>query len=133
MTTVPPVPPAEAAAGRLMCLSGLLGRPLSDRGGHPLGQLCYVIVRLRGAQYPLVTGLVAAVGRRKVTTLMGFDPGSAGGLMGLDFLALPGDLAVRDALAAVTRATTLQPEALTTVHAVDSGGRQGREAIGHGT
>ena len=46
-----------------------------------------------------------------------------GGLMGLDFLALPGDLAVRDALAAVTRSTMLQPEALTTVHAVDSGGR----------
>jgi len=340
MTAIPPVPAADAAAGRLMCLSGLLGRPLSDRDGQRLGRLSDVIVRLRGTQYPLVTGLVAAVGRRKVfvavgqlsslagdlltlasatvdlrrferrdgevllradvlghrlidvsqarlvraadlqlsraggewvldgvdarrrtrrlpgfsgrreqaytardwrefepligdvrsavprgpfarirrlkpaqiadlleeaskaeeteilgrvhadpeleadvfeeldeelatrllgartstdiaavlarmraddaadtiaelpqqrrqavldllppgqrakvTTLMGFNPGSAGGLMGLDFLALPGDLAVRDALAAVTRSTMLQPEALTTVHAVDSGGR----------
>jgi hypothetical protein len=57
--------------------------------------------------------------RTKVLTLMGFNPTSAGGLMGVDFLTLPGDAPVADALAAVSRAETLQPEALTTVHAVD--------------
>ena len=57
--------------------------------------------------------------RTKVLTLMGFNPGSAGGLMGVDFLAVPSDTPVADALAAVGAATTLQPEALTSVHAVD--------------
>jgi hypothetical protein len=36
----------------------------------------------------------------------------------LDFLALPGSLAVSGALAAVTRSRSLPPEALTSVHAV---------------
>ena len=45
---------------------GLLGRPLADRNGQPLGKLADVIVRLRGAEYPLVTGLVGTVGGREV-------------------------------------------------------------------
>ena len=57
--------------------------------------------------------------RTKVLTLMGFNPASAGGLMGVDFLAVPAETSVADALAAVGAATTLQPEALTSVHAVD--------------
>ncbi len=61
--------------------------------------------------------------RTKVLTLMGFNPTSAGGLMGVDFLALDGELMVADALAAVSRSETLQPEALTSVHAVDASGR----------
>ncbi|MGE5292322.1 MAG: magnesium transporter MgtE N-terminal domain-containing protein [Micromonosporaceae bacterium] len=60
--------------------------------------------------------------RAKVMTLMGFNPTSAGGLMGVDFLALSGDVTVRDALEAVSLSDNLQPEALTTVHAVDEGG-----------
>jgi CBS domain-containing protein len=47
-------------------LSQLLRRPVADRTGESLGRLADVIVRLRGADYPLVTGLVAAVGRREV-------------------------------------------------------------------
>jgi hypothetical protein len=61
--------------------------------------------------------------RTKVLTLMGFNPASAGGLMGVEFLALPPDTTAADALAAVSRSRSLQPEALTTVHAVDPGGR----------
>ena len=61
--------------------------------------------------------------RTKVLTLMGFNPASAGGLMGVEFLALPPDTTAGEALAAVGRSQTLQPEALTTVHAVDPGGR----------
>ena len=57
--------------------------------------------------------------RTKVLNLMGFNPASAGGLMDVDFLAVPSDTPVADALAAVGAATTLQPEALTSVHAVD--------------
>jgi CBS domain-containing protein len=60
--------PAGAVTGTraTLRLSRLLGRPLADRGGESLGKLSDVIVRLRGADYPLVTGLVAAVGGREV-------------------------------------------------------------------
>jgi CBS domain-containing protein len=61
--------------------------------------------------------------RAKVLTLMGFNPTSAGGLMGVDFLAVPAGLTVRAALRAVASASTVQPEALTSVHAVDRAGR----------
>ena len=67
MTTTPPGATAsDTASGRSIYLSGLLGRPLADRGGQPLGKLADVIVRLRGSEYPLVTGLVGAVGGRQV-------------------------------------------------------------------
>jgi len=61
--------------------------------------------------------------RAKVLTLMGFNPTSAGGLMGVDFLAVPAGLTVRAALRAVASANAVQPEALTSVHAVDGAGR----------
>jgi CBS domain-containing protein len=60
--------------------------------------------------------------RTKVLTLMGFNATSAGGLMGVDFIALPGMSSVADALARVRESPSLQPEALTTVHAVDDEG-----------
>ena len=70
MTTTPPrgaagagVPADDRATLRL---SRLLKRPVSDRGGESIGRLADVIVRLRGTDYPLVTGLVAAVGGREI-------------------------------------------------------------------
>jgi len=67
MTTPPPAGPG-APAGRQasLRLSRLIKRPVTDRGGGSLGRLADVIVRLRGADYPLVTGLVAAVGGREI-------------------------------------------------------------------
>jgi CBS domain-containing protein len=70
-----------------------------------------------------VLDLLPAGQRTKVLTLMGFNPTSAGGLMGVDFLAVPADAEVREALDAVARSTSLQPEALTSVHALDERGR----------
>ena len=64
--------------------------------------------------------------RTKVLTLMGFNPTSAGGLMGMDFVALDSDQSVRAALDAIGHAQSLQPEALTTVHALDARGRLSR-------
>jgi CBS domain-containing protein len=61
--------------------------------------------------------------RTKVLTLMGFNPTSAGGLMNVDFLALPGDTRADDVVAAVRAAGRIQPEALTSVHAVGDGGQ----------
>jgi Mg/Co/Ni transporter MgtE len=70
-----------------------------------------------------VLDLMPAGQRTKVLTLLGFNPTSAGGLMGVEYLALPATTSVSEALAAVGRSATLQPEALTTVHAVDDDGR----------
>ena len=61
--------------------------------------------------------------RAKVLTLMGFNPTSAGGLMGVDFLAVPETAEVAEALAAVRNSESLQPEALTSVHALDADGQ----------
>jgi Mg/Co/Ni transporter MgtE len=57
--------------------------------------------------------------RTKVTALLGYHPTSAGGLMCLDFLALPGDTPVAAALDRVRTAHSLQPEALTTIFSLD--------------
>jgi CBS domain-containing protein/sporulation protein YlmC with PRC-barrel domain len=70
-----------------------------------------------------VIDLLPAGQRAKVLTLMGFNPTSAGGLMGMDFLAVSEDSTVADALAAVSSSQNLQPEALTSVHALDTDGR----------
>jgi CBS domain-containing protein len=70
---------------------------------------------------PVLDRLPAAQ-RAKVLTLMGFNATSAGGLMGVDFLALPSMSSVGDALARVRASASLQPEALTSVHAVDDQG-----------
>jgi len=70
-----------------------------------------------------VIDLLPAGQRTKVLTLMGFNPTSAGGLMGMEFLALPAGIRVAEALAAVAGSRSLQPEALTSVHALDENGR----------
>jgi sporulation protein YlmC with PRC-barrel domain len=69
-----------------------------------------------------VLDLLPAAQRTKVLTLMGFNPASAGGLMGVDFVALPTMTTVREALDRVGQSSLLQPEALTSVHAVDDDG-----------
>ncbi len=66
MTTTPAASAPPAGSARTLHLSELLRRPLTDRGGEPIGKLSDVIVRLRGSEYPLVTGLVATVGGREV-------------------------------------------------------------------
>src|SRR5580693_923611 len=66
MTTTPAAPAPQAGSVHTLHLSELLRRPLTDRGGESLGRLSDVIVRLRGAELPVVTGLIAAVGGREV-------------------------------------------------------------------
>ena len=51
---------------RPLHLSELLRRPITDKAGGSIGRLSDVIVRLRGDEYPVVTGLVATVGSRSV-------------------------------------------------------------------
>jgi sporulation protein YlmC with PRC-barrel domain len=57
--------------------------------------------------------------RTKVLVLMGFNPASAGGLMNIDAVTVPEDSTVAEALQAIGRAGAMQPEAITTVHAVN--------------
>jgi CBS domain-containing protein len=69
-----------------------------------------------------VLDLLPPAQRTKVLTLLGFNQTSAGGLMGVDYVALSGRSTVAEALEQVRVSTTLQPEALFTVHAVDADG-----------
>ena len=71
MTTTPPMSPVPGTRQDTLRLSELLGRPLAGRGGESIGRLSDVIARLRGHDYPLVTGLVAAVGGREVYVPIG--------------------------------------------------------------
>ncbi|MGN6795328.1 MAG: magnesium transporter MgtE N-terminal domain-containing protein [Streptosporangiaceae bacterium] len=66
MTSSPAAAAPEAGNGRVLHLSDLVGRPITDKRGESIGKLADVIVRLRGAENPLVTGVVAAVGSREV-------------------------------------------------------------------
>ncbi len=111
-----------------------------DRATRLLGartdrQVADVLARMRAddaadaiAELPqrrrqLVIDLLPAGQRAKVLTLMGFNPESAGGLMGMDWIAVPATARVAQAVAAVAASTGQQPEALTSVHALDERGR----------
>ncbi len=61
--------------------------------------------------------------RTKVVTLLGFNATSAGGIMGVEFLAVPGEATVEEALRRIRLAENIQPEALLTIHAVDEDDR----------
>ena len=69
-----------------------------------------------------VLELLPAGQRTKVTALLGYNPTSAGGLMGLDFVAVPRDTTVAAALELVRQSRTLQPEALATVFSLNPDG-----------
>lgn len=66
-----------------------------------------------------VLELLPPAKRRKIRTLLGYNPSTAGGLMSPDFVALPETKTVGQALDALRR-TTLPEETITTMFAVDS-------------
>ena len=76
-STSPASPPPTAERRQTLRLSELLKRPVADSGGEALGRLSDVIVRLRGSDYPLVTGIVVTIGGREVFVpleqVSGFD------------------------------------------------------------
>ncbi|MFF3511485.1 magnesium transporter MgtE N-terminal domain-containing protein [Streptomyces sp. NPDC002573] len=97
-------------------IAAVLARMRADDAADAIGDLP------QGRRRP-VLDLLPVGQRTKVLTLMGFNPESAGGLMGVEFLALPGDTPVSEAVATVRKACRLQPEALTSVYTVDEEGR----------
>lgn len=70
-----------------------------------------------------VLSLVPEPQNTKVMTLLGYHHATAGGLMGPDYLALPEDRTIADALRQLRAATTQQPEAMTTIHSLHGDGR----------
>lgn len=70
-----------------------------------------------------VLDLLPAAEKRKIMTLLGYNEATAGGLMGTDFLALPEETSLAEALERIRTATTHQPEALVTIHCVGDDGK----------
>lgn len=67
-----------------------------------------------------ILALLPPAGRRRIETLMGYNPSTAGGMMSPEFVALDVHASVADALAQV-RASELSPQMLSTVYALDAG------------
>jgi CBS domain-containing protein len=93
-------------------VAALLGRMRADDAAD-------AIADLRQARRRRVLDLMPAPQRTKVITLMGFNPESAGGLMNVDFVSCPQTTTATQALALITAARTVQPEALIKVHVLD--------------
>jgi len=97
-------------------IAGVLSRMRADDAADAIAELP------QRRRQPVID-LLPPGQRAKVLTLMGFNPTSAGGLMGVDFVAVPASATVAEAVAAVSGSPTMQPEALTSVHALDERGR----------
>jgi CBS domain-containing protein len=96
-------------------IAGVLARMRADDAADAIAELP------QPRRQP-VLDLLPAAQRAKVLTLMRFNSTSAGGLMGMDFVAVRGMSSVNNALALVRESVSLQPEALTSVHVVDDAG-----------
>jgi CBS domain-containing protein len=99
------MPDAEVAA--------LLGRMRADDAADALFDL-------RQSRRRQVLDLMPAPQRTKVITLLGFNPDSAGGLMNVDTVSCATTATAGEALALISAAHTVQPEALLKVHVLDS-------------
>jgi CBS domain-containing protein/sporulation protein YlmC with PRC-barrel domain len=81
------------------------------------------VMELAQERRQAVLDLLPESERKKVMTLLGYNEATAGGLMGTEFIALPEETTVDDALRRIREATTHQPEALITIHSVSAEGR----------
>ncbi len=80
------------------------------------------IFELRQSRRRPVLELLPAGQRTKVITLMGFNPATAGGLMGVDVASCSADATVAQAISILSEARTLQPEALLNIHVLSAAG-----------
>jgi CBS domain-containing protein len=97
-------------------VAALLGRMRADDAAD-------AVADLRQSRRRRVLDLMPAPQRTKVITLMGFNPESAGGLMNVDFVSCAATTTAGAALALITLARTIQPEALVKVHVLGEGDR----------
>jgi CBS domain-containing protein/sporulation protein YlmC with PRC-barrel domain len=96
-------------------VAGVLARMRADDAAD-------AIAELRQSRRRRVLDLLPAGQRTKVITLMGFNPGTAGGLMSVDVASCPTTATAADALSIIGQARAMQPEALLKMHAVDEAG-----------
>jgi Mg/Co/Ni transporter MgtE len=68
-----------------------------------------------------ILALLPPAGRRRIETLLGYNPSTAGGLMSPELIALDEDSSAADALARV-RVSDIGPQMLTTVYVLDASG-----------
>lgn len=80
------------------------------------------ILELPQQRRQMVLDLLPAEQRSSILRLLGYHSETAGGLMGLDFLALPGTATVAMAIERIRSARDKQAEALLTIFCVDDGG-----------
>ena len=80
------------------------------------------IMELPQQRRQTVLALLPQPQNKKVMTLLGYHQATAGGLMGIDYLALSEDRCIGDALQMLREATTQQPEALTTIYSLNADG-----------
>jgi CBS domain-containing protein/sporulation protein YlmC with PRC-barrel domain len=66
VSITPAAAPGQVGGFRNVRLSELLRQPVTDAGGESIGRLSDVIVRLRGADFPVVSGLVVVVEKRSL-------------------------------------------------------------------
>jgi CBS domain-containing protein len=81
------------------------------------------VAELPQARRQKILDLLPAGTRTKVLTLLGFNATSAGGIMGVDFLAVPASISVEEAVRRVRLSQNIQSEALVTVHVLDEANR----------
>lgn len=93
-------------------VAALLGRMCADDAAD-------AIVDLRQPRRRQVLNLMPASQRTKVITLLRFNPESAGGLMNVDTVSCATTATAADALALISGAHSIQPEALLKVHVLD--------------
>jgi CBS domain-containing protein len=96
-------------------VAGVLARMRADDAAD-------AIFELRQSRRRPVLELLPAGQRTKVVTLMGFNPATAGGLMGVDVASCPTDATAAQAISIVAAASTLQPEALLNIHVLSAAG-----------
>ena len=96
-------------------VAGVLARMRADDAAD-------AIFELRQSRRRPVLELLPAGQRTKVITLMGFNPATAGGLMGVDVASCPTDATAAQAISILSEARTLQPEALLNIHVLSEAG-----------
>lgn len=94
-------------------VAGMLARMRTDDAAD-------AILDLPQDRRQLVLDLLPEPQHSDVMRLMGYNTSSAGGLMGIEYLALSEHSTIQQALDVVREATIQQPEALTTIYSVDS-------------
>lgn len=96
-------------------VAGVIGRMRADDAADAIADMP------QERREPVLDALPEAQ-RHKVLTLLGYNAATAGGLMGLEFVAVDESATVAHALELIRTAVSAQPEALTTIYTLNEQG-----------